>query len=125
MNNTRRAAIIEDDLSHQDSVTTYLSTLGHQTQTFSSEKECLQHASEKPNLIVLNHDFKEESNGIEVPRKTKTAFEHAPVVYSHQNLSGIAETYRRNSKYSVEKNNENMVKIKIGHENISKSNPYM
>jgi len=114
----KKIFVVDDDLMLTEALTDYLTRKAqHQIKTFHTGEECMNHLSEKPDVVILDYFLnsveKDAANGMEVLQTIK---KHYPgihiIMLSSQERIGIAmQTIQKGAEQYVIKDEDAFEKI--------------
>lgn len=114
----RKVFVVDDDVMQQEALKDYITRNSpHEVLTFSTGEECLKHAGEKPDVVILdyylNAEHKDAANGMEVLQSIKKYYPDIHVVMlSSQEHYGVAmKTIQKGAEHYVVKDEKAFDKI--------------
>lgn len=113
--------VVDDDPTYQEMLLSYLALLGHRTRGFFSGEECLKHLSEKPDVIILDHNLGNGLNGLDVLRNIKHENKATSVIYisSEEKTSLVSDAYCLGSDEYIGKDSASLLRLKLRLEKIA------
>lgn len=113
--------VVDDDPTYQEMLLSYLTLLGHRTRGFFSGEECLKHLSEKPDVIILDHNLGTGLQGLDVLRNIKHENKATSVIYisAEEKVSLVSEAYYLGSDEYIGKDSASLLRLKLRLEKIA------
>ncbi|MFM7854178.1 MAG: response regulator [Flammeovirgaceae bacterium] len=113
--------VVDDDPTYQEMLLSYLTLLGHRTRGFFSGEECLKHLSEKPDVIILDHNLGNGLQGLDVLRNIKHENKATSVIYisAEEKASLVSDAYSLGSDEYIGKDSASLLRLKLRLEKIA------
>ncbi len=114
----RKIFIVDDDTMLTEACKDYLTRkVPHDVSLFSTGEECLEHLSEKPDIIILDYYLntvnKEAANGMEILQAIKKnhPWIHIIMLSSQERYSVALQTIQKGAEHYVIKDKDAFEKI--------------
>ena len=106
--------IVDSDPSSAQKLRLHLEALHFEVTYFTTGAEMMNHLVSNPLLIMLAHDLREPSNGLDYLRQIKEINRNIPVLFllSQNNLSMAVHALRLGAAFYLEKFNTSFESIK-------------
>jgi len=106
----RKIFIVDDDVMQQEALKDYITrNLPHSVLAFCTGEDCLKHAGEKPDVIILdyylNSDVKDAANGMEVLESIKKYYPdiHVIMLSSQEHYAVAMKTIQKGADHYIVK----------------------
>jgi len=120
--------IVDSDPSSAHRLRLHLEALKFDVTNFTTGSEMMDQLISKPSLIILAHDLRENSSGLDYLRQIKEMNRDIPVLFllSQNNLSMAVHALRLGAAFYLEKINTSFESIKnaLYHLDIDKKRKY-
>ncbi len=114
----RKVFVVDDDAFQTEALKDYITRkTPHQVFTFNTGEECLKHAGEKPDVIILdyylNTNQKDAANGMEVLKSLKKYYPdiHVVMLSSQERYAVAMQTIQKGAEHYVVKDEQSFDKI--------------
>lgn len=118
----RTAWVVDDDVTYQNMISSFLDSIGYAPKGFTSGKQCLEHLAEKPEFIILDHHLNESHDGLDILRHIKYQNAQQPVIYisAGDNISLVSDSYKHGAVAFIEKDSASLLRLKLTIEKLEK-----
>jgi CheY-like chemotaxis protein len=114
--------VVEDDHLYQNMLVSYLTLLGYAPKAFDSGEQCVQHLSENPDVVLLDHNLGEGMKGIDVLRRIRSDKQNTSIVYisGEEKISLVSDVYQNGSEEFITKDSASLLRLKLRLEKIER-----
>lgn len=118
--NVLRTWVVEDDPFFRQMLVSYLELLGHEPRSFENGEDFLWHASEKPDVVLLDQNLGDGMKGMDILRKIKSDYPDMHVVFisGEENIRTVSDAYQYGSEEFMDKDSAALLRIKLRLEKI-------
>ena len=114
----RKVFIVDDDVMLTEALKDFIKRkTPHEVITFGTGEECLKHAGEKPDVVILdyyqNTEQKDAANGMEVLQSIKKYYPdiHVVMLSSQERYAVAMQTIQKGAEHYVIKNEKSFDEI--------------
>lgn len=107
--------VLDDDPTYRNILVCYLESLGHRATGFQSANECLLSMSQRPDVVLLDHNLEGEQKGVDVLRFIKQEHPAVSVIYvtGEESVTLVSDVFRSGSEDFIGKDSASLLRLKL------------